>query len=235
MGLDAKAQWSVQDQYNTNNANASIVGSAILDVDGDGQAEICLVDAGARRLRFLKKTEGVYREWRDQEIGAFAYESNVVGDFNSDGRQDLLLFGPEKFGIIYTGSAGPTLEEFATFESKLKDVQLQDVVAGDLGGGPEVDLLVLDGHKNRAQIITPREDVWQPALSFIVYEKPGRSFGGAGGGGGRPREMVVADVTGDGLDDYIVLIHDRVLLYPQDNGDETPQAASKPTAAKAGP
>ncbi|HEY1065135.1 MAG TPA: VCBS repeat-containing protein, partial [Pirellulales bacterium] len=227
VGLDAKTQWSVLDQYNTTNANASIVGTAIIDVDGDGQAEICLVDAGAKRLKFLKKIDGVYREWKDQEIGFFAYQSNVVGDFNSDGRQDLLLFSPEKFGIIYTGSAGPTLDEFASFESKLKDVQLEDLIAGDLGGGPEIDLMLIDAKKNRVQIITPRDDVWQSALSFVVFETPTREFGG-----GRPREMVVADVTGDGLDDLIFLIHDRILLYPQDAGDDAPQDGDKKPKAK---
>jgi hypothetical protein len=31
-----------------------------------------------------------------------------------------------------------------------------------------------------------------------------------------PREALVADVTGDGLNDLLVLVHDRILLYPQE-------------------
>ena len=31
-----------------------------------------------------------------------------------------------------------------------------------------------------------------------------------------PREAVVADVTGDGKNDLIVLVHDRILVYPQE-------------------
>jgi hypothetical protein len=30
-----------------------------------------------------------------------------------------------------------------------------------------------------------------------------------------PREVVVADVTGDGKKDLLLLVHDRVLIYPQ--------------------
>jgi hypothetical protein len=30
-----------------------------------------------------------------------------------------------------------------------------------------------------------------------------------------PREAVVSDFTGDGKDDIAILVHDRVLLYPQ--------------------
>ena len=31
-----------------------------------------------------------------------------------------------------------------------------------------------------------------------------------------PREAVIADFTGDGKNDLIVLVHDRILLYPQE-------------------
>jgi len=32
-----------------------------------------------------------------------------------------------------------------------------------------------------------------------------------------PREALVADVTGDGRNDLIILVHDRILVYPQSN------------------
>ena len=31
-----------------------------------------------------------------------------------------------------------------------------------------------------------------------------------------PRDMAVADVTGDGKNDLVILIHDRIIIYPQD-------------------
>ena len=31
-----------------------------------------------------------------------------------------------------------------------------------------------------------------------------------------PREMKIADVTGDGKNDLVMLIHDRIIIYPQD-------------------
>jgi hypothetical protein len=31
-----------------------------------------------------------------------------------------------------------------------------------------------------------------------------------------PREALVADVTGDGKNDLIILVHDRILVYPQE-------------------
>jgi hypothetical protein len=31
-----------------------------------------------------------------------------------------------------------------------------------------------------------------------------------------PRELTVADVTGDGRNDLVTVIHDRIIIYPQD-------------------
>ena len=34
-----------------------------------------------------------------------------------------------------------------------------------------------------------------------------------------PREAIVADVTGDGKKDLLLLVHDRVLIYPQSSSE----------------
>ena len=56
------------------------------------------------------------------------------------------------------------------------------------------------------------------AVSLIdVFEE--KSFSGEKRGGAiEPREATIADVTGDGRADLILLVHDRVLIYPQDAG-----------------
>lgn len=223
VALDMNNQWSVVDQYNAESPSATIAGTAIIDLDGDKQAEIVLVDTGTKRLRFLKKEDGVYRAWKELEIGYFGYKSLAVGDFNSDGKDDLLLFAADKFGIAYTGQSGPVLTEINAFESKVKDARLQDLVQGDLGGGEEPEIALLDGQENRVQIISLRDETWQSALTFKVFETgPNQS------GGGEPRESMIADVTGDGLDDLLLLVQDRILLFPQDAGPgvEAPKAAA---------
>jgi len=51
-------------------------------------------------------------------------------------------------------------------------------------------------------------DRWQ------VFEQ--HTFRGAQNALPEPRECAVADVTGDGKNDLIVLVHDRILVYPQE-------------------
>ena len=62
------------------------------------------------------------------------------------------------------------------------------------------------------------------ALQFKVFEAKGvvseeRT-------GTDPREAAIADVTGDGRLDLILLSQDRVLVYPQDDGKSEPAATA---------
>ena len=53
-----------------------------------------------------------------------------------------------------------------------------------------------------------------PANRWQVFEE--RTFRNRRSDMPEPREAAVADVTGDGKNDLIVLVHDRILVYPQE-------------------
>jgi hypothetical protein len=53
-----------------------------------------------------------------------------------------------------------------------------------------------------------------PANRWQVFEE--RTFRSRRNDATEPREAVVADVTGDHKADLIVLVHDRILVYPQE-------------------
>ena len=209
--------WQVLDQYNAGESNSKVKGVAALNLDDKPGPELVLVDTGASKLRMLRLEGELYKPWRAVDIGAFPYQSLQVADLNGDGREDLLLFGGGRFAVLYTGQTDPRLEELATFESPRKDSLLVDVAAGDLNGDGHADLAVLDNQTHAIDIVSvqPGPKLVQ-ALSFKVFEE--KSFhGGSRGAGLEPREMLIVDVTGDGLADLLLLTHDRILLYPQDS------------------
>lgn len=224
-------RWRVVDQYNADENGAKIEGSATLDLDGEPGQEIVLVDTGVNKLRVLKADGKLYKPWKEVETGPFPFVAARVADLNADRRDDLLLLGRGRFAVLYAGRTDPRLEEVASFESDLDKTFFVDSVAGDLNGDGFSDIAILDTQSHFVEILDydptlgPRH-----ATHFPVFEE--KSFTSENGGGGvEPREARIADVTGDGRHDLILLVHDRVLVYPQDDGT-APKNETMETAAK---
>src|SRR5690606_15498123 len=227
--LEEGNRWQVLDQFNPSASGAKIVGAATLDLDGQKGNELVLIDGGLNKLRVLRKEGMQYQLWEQIDLGPFPYIAARVVDLNGDDREDLLLFGASRFVVLYAGQRPPVLNMVATFESKLDDVFFVDLVAGDLNSDGEPDVALFDTRKHQVEIVTRRGTELVHALNFRVFEEKG--FGRQRSNGMQPREGVIADVTGDGRDDLILLVHDRVIVYPQDNGTpdgEVEQAATKP-------
>ena len=218
MVLSPQKRWEVAEQFNVAESNSKLAAATVIDLNGDGELEIALVDSGLQKLRVLRKMEGSYQPWKEIDIGDFAIKSLKMVDLNGDQRDDLLLFGSDKFAVLFAGGTSPAIKELASFESQLDKVYPTDVVAGDLNGDGHVDLAMTDTRGHFIEIIQYRPaSGLEHALYFRIYEQ--KSFRNEDDPNkAEPREALIADVTGDGLSDLILLAHDRVLVYPQDDG-----------------
>ena len=218
MLLGPSNRWQVDEQFNAGESNSKIVGATLIELDGNPGSEIALVDAGVKKLRVLKKGDAGYIQWKEIDIGEFSFKSLRVADLNGDKRDDLLLFGSDKLAVLYAGAAAPAIKELASFESQLDKVYPTDIIAGDLNGDGKVDLAITDSRSHFVEILQYRPDSGlKHALYFRIFEQ--KSFRNEDEGGGTdPREGLAVDVTGDGLQDLLLLTHDRLILYPQDDG-----------------
>jgi hypothetical protein len=113
--------------------------------------------------------------------------------------------------------AGETWE-FATldgYETPINDGYLNDVVSGDLDNDGRKELVFMETSKNHLDIVLfDKNHKLLPGDRWQVFEQ--KAFRPRGGDGTEPREAVVADLTGDGKNDLAVVVHDRILLYPQE-------------------
>ncbi len=214
--------WKVEDQFNAGESSASLEGVAVLDLDQKPGDEIAMVDTGVQKVRILRQEEGVYRPWKEVDLGAMQFSSTLVADLNGDGRSDLLLVGAQHFSVLYSGRSDSEMEELATFESERSTSYPADVIVGDINGDGQVDLSVIDTSINGLEILRFHPEFGlQEATHFRVFEEK-RLVSADDDRGTEPREGIVADVTSDGRMDLILLCHDRLIVYPQDSGKPSP-------------
>jgi hypothetical protein len=119
--------------------------------------------------------------------------------------------------VAWMPLSGPVwgLTELDGYETPIRDAYLNDVVSGDLNNDGRKDLVFLETAKNYLDlVIFDAHHKLVPANRWKVFEE--RTFRSRRNDLPEPREAAVADVTGDKKNDLIVLVHDRILVYPQE-------------------
>jgi hypothetical protein len=101
------------------------------------------------------------------------------------------------------------------YDTPIKDGYLNDVVAGDLSGTGRKDWCFW----KRRKIISTSSALIHitsscPSNRWQVFEQ--HTFRGRTDALPEPREALVTDVTGDKKNDLVVVVHDRILVYPQE-------------------
>ncbi len=222
--LDKEGHWQVKDQYNTETGSAHVIGASALDTNGDGVKEVVLLDKNSKSLILLQQKEGVYRTIGKLAVGSIDFQGMHVADFDGDGKDDLLLAGTDRFGIVLTGRKGQRLKSLASYESDRTEARLGDLAAGDLNADGRPDLVLTDIAEHFVEFVTfAAPSNLERGLAFKVFER--KSYRG-GRDSIEPRDLAIADVDGDGREDLVLIVHDRVLVYRQDAGkEESPKKA----------
>ena len=97
------------------------------------------------------------------------------------------------------------------------------LAAADLDRDGTEELVTLDSSQSRILEVLAREGTgFSEALHFTVFEADPH-YQGRQGARAEPREMLFAEITGDDLPDLVLLVHDRLLVYPNAS---SPPAAS---------
>lgn len=218
-------EWKVVDQFNAGRPGAQVQGVAALDIDQDGKKDVVLFDKATKKLLILANRDGVYRSIGAVDLGTIDFTGMRVADLDGDGDEDLLVQGTDKYAVLVVGRRSLKFQSVAGFESNRKEAHFSDVGVGDLNGDGVPDVLITDTAEHFIEIAAfDRRKELIPALAFPVFEQ--KSFRDVDNLI-EPREFAIGDVDGDGRQDLVLIVHDRVLIYRQDSGEGDAAGAPK--------
>ncbi|MCE9620223.1 MAG: VCBS repeat-containing protein [Planctomycetes bacterium] len=206
--------WQVVKQINAEASDAKLTCIALM---GD---KIVAGDRENGRLVVFSKNDK--KEWKQSEaieVPGFKFNQIFAGPLGGDDNDVVLVIGDSSFAVVRLQGERWRLEEVASWKSDEPRRVEHELVVGDINGDGFLDVTALDASDQMAEILTfSQSGKVHYGTAFEVFES--KMFSG-----GEPKEFepnmgVVADVTGDGKDDLILLAHDRVLIYPQQTKPE---------------
>ena len=219
-GDGAAGGWNltVRDQINGASSSSRITAAAAVRPTPDRAPVLFLLDAERKALTFCARdASGVWQAGRNLPLPVTDFTALTPVALGPAGSPDAVAFlGPN--AVAWKALAGEswTVSETDAYETPVKDGFLMDVIPGDLNGDGRLDLVFLEARRAYVDLVTLGSDRrLVPADRWQVFEE--RTFRQRRPGDRpEPREGLVADLTGDGRADLALLVHDRVLLYPQE-------------------
>ena len=201
--------WRVVRQFNADDPDSDLVAVAPL---GD---RLVAADKSEDRLLVFEPSEDGER-WQQSEtlrIRGFTPGPLATGRFSGD-VPGILTVGEDGFAIIPLGGQRRVLREVGTWKSSLKGHVPHELAIGDINADGYGDMVALDAGEQMMELFTfDSGGEMLHATGFQIYES--QLFHGGEGREFQPRQIAIADVSGDGRHDIVMLIHDRIVVYVQ--------------------
>jgi len=220
--------WSIIDQYNAKSTENNISAVGAFDIDRQSpqaHSAILLLDGQKGQLQIVGAGDDkTYRFEKELNVGKWNSATHLkmlFAPLTGSEVKSILLFDSEKFALVTppSGNNFPRhLGQKFSYETKIKDGIYGNFTAGDINSDGRADIIMVEYKRNHIEILALDSQMKPiPAMRFKIFEQKGyRKAKGPGKPGVEPRELKIADVTGDGKDDLVTVIHDRIIIYPQD-------------------
>jgi hypothetical protein len=208
--------FTVKEQINGAGSNSRIAGAAAVPNGTNAIPSLFLLDVERKALTLCERdSAGVWQVARNVLLPASDFTSLQSIALGAGKTNTIAFLGLNAVACLPLDGQVWDLTELDGYETPIKDGHLNDVVTGDLDNDGRKDLVFLETARNYLDlVIFDARHKLVPANRWQVFEE--RTFRGRRTDFPEPREAVVADVTGDGKNDLIILVHDRILVYPQE-------------------
>jgi len=206
----------VKEQINGVASNSRLAGAAAVPNGTNAISSLFLLDAERKALTLCERdSAGVWQVVRNLPLPVSEFSSLQPIALGASNNPAVALLGLNAVGLMPLQGDVWELTELDSYETPIKDGHLNDVVSGDLNNDGRKDLVFLETARNYLDlVIFDANHKLIPANRWQVFEE--RTFRSRRSDLPEPREAVVADLTGHGKNDLAVVVHDRILLYPQE-------------------
>jgi hypothetical protein len=206
-------KFTVKDQINGADSDARIIGAAAVANSTNAVPALFLFDAEHKQLTLCERdAAGVWQVVKNLELPVTTFSAIAPVVL---GGAAVAFTGQNSVAWLPLGGEVWKLTRLDDYDTSIKDGYLNDVIAGDLTGGGRKQLIFMETGKHYLDLVNfSAASKLVPGDRWEVFEQ--HTFRGAQNALPEPRECAVADVTGDKKNDLIVLVHDRILVYPQE-------------------
>jgi hypothetical protein len=222
--LDDAGVADIKSQFNGRNSRSVVRAATVANLRGDDSREVVLYDTTNNVLTIYGATgdEDAYELIRHVDVAAAGYRSLRALDIDGDQRDDLVLVAPDRMAILYSRVMNGSLDTLDSVETDVEDGGYGLVRAISLTGDGTANIVALEMRRALLDFfhLVEEEGAESPTLerfrSFRVYDSEMSIAGRVNlDEAPEPREIKTGDLTGSGLQDIVMLVHDVIIVYTQ--------------------
>ncbi|UWG96667.1 DUF2334 domain-containing protein [Dehalobacter sp. DCM] len=167
------------------------------DLNGDGLTDLFLYDRDNSRIGTAINTGGTFTDFSWQPFSLLKKENLqlTVGDYNGDGRCDIVILDPDKnLGYLLSGNTSNNFTLGDRINNQIQIKEDERITTADVNGDGKDDLLIINPN-----------GLWQYAISNGSEFDSVRSYGPWGQG--KDEAALAADINGDNKADLVMIDH----------------------------
>jgi|GEM_PF-2614603 len=211
---NSEQQLEIIEQYNAVNKTAPITSILPINMDEDESKEILIYQQRSEKIDIFKKDEnGVYRPYSRLPSGQIDIVDSKLLKKSQTRPERVLYLGKDRFWILPIEPQKLSFEIQSRYESNLPDISYQQLASADIDHDNITDIVALDSQSTHIiEFLKNNSTGWKSLYHFEVFDTQSMSKDSRGSSN-EPREILLSDINGNGKNDLIFLVHDRILIY----------------------
>jgi hypothetical protein len=166
---------------------------------------------------FTPDPDGTYRTRQNIATESMSPLQSWLQTHPGESTPRLLYHARDRIIQIPTAHRGTHVRQTPIYETDLTNFTPRTLHTIPLSPVGTPHILLHDPRSHIVEIIAPPASPsgqWTSMMHFTLYDE-NPHYHGRRNSAAQPRELQTADVTGDGLPDLLLLMHDRLFVYPQ--------------------